>query len=155
MSTTPKKPGKVTKELNNAERQLKTYREKNMCRCSHTTRKGEPDMRPSHKKKPGLIVYICEQCQKELYLNKIPDEDQDQALAIVDNMIDAIKMSTNPNSEKEKDQKFIERLSEVQYMVRTQIKPAYEKVLRGEGKQKNKKNHDNDSTWEKSEIIGR
>ena len=110
--------GKRSKMLHTIYKDWKTNVEKNQCDCVHT-RKGELEIRPSEKKRDGLLLYVCRLCEKDLCLNKIEESDLDQAIAIIDRAIDTIKMHLD--LDKAKDAAIAERMAECQFRIRNQV----------------------------------
>lgn len=148
--------GKRSKMLHTIYNDWKTNVEKNQCDCVHT-RKGELEIRPSEKKRDGLLLYVCRLCEKDLCLNKIEEADLDQAIAIVDRAIDTIKMHLD--LDRPKDAAIAERMAECQFRVRNQLKKAYQATLKN-GRKGGKGNgrrssEDRDSAWAKPVVNNR
>lgn len=147
--------GKRSKMLDTIYKDWKTNVEKNQCDCAHT-RKGELEIRPSEKKRDGLLLYVCRLCKKDLCLNKIEEADLDQAIAIVDRAIDTIKMHLD--LDKPKDAAIAERMAECQFRVRNQLKKAYQASLsngRKGGRNGRRGSEDRDSAWAKPVVNNR
>ena len=145
--------GKRSKILHTIYNDWKTNVEKNQCDFVHT-RKGELEIRPSEKKRDGLLLYVCRLCEKDLCLNEIEESDLEQAIAIIDRAIDTIKMHLD--LDKAKDAAIAERMAECQFRIRNQVKKAYMATLSNARKGKgNGRNEDKDSAWAKPVVNNR
>lgn len=124
--------------------------EENKCTCTHTV-KGDMKLKPSKKynQGSGQLIYICTECQKEVRIRNISDEEIDKAIDTLDDMIDIIKLSADMT--KEGDAKIVKKLAKVQFRLRNEIKDLYKaaKSKNGGGKKKKNKGGNSDSEWEK------
>lgn len=73
--------------------------EKAMCKCTHTEKwdiKLKPAPRGEHES--GLhLRYICTICGKEVSIKNISDEKIDEAIDVIDQVIDQIKLGLSEN----------------------------------------------------------
>lgn len=123
--------------------------EENKCTCTHTV-KGDMKLKPgkSYNQGNGQLNYICSECQKEVRIRNISDDEIDRSIDVIDNMIDIIKLSADMT--KEGDAKIVKKLAKVQFRLRNEIKDLYKaaKSKNGKGKKKNKGGN-SDADWGK------
>lgn len=108
---------------------VKQNRAEYQCECTHI-KKGSPNLKFDNGK------CTCNQCEKEINLNPISQDEQDRAVKTVDDMCDLIKMRINPNIKDE--EKLYNKIVKLQLRVTTMLRDYYNSA-RGSGK-KNKNN---------------
>lgn len=127
MDNNAKQPTRIkerTKEIQRNERSLGDFKERNMAECPHcNTESGDITLFPAQKQDGPGRKYICKQCQKEVNIQSIPVETLRQAIAVLDDACDVIKMKTVWN--KDEDAKMGIKISKFQYRLRTLIERAY------------------------------
>lgn len=142
---------KSVEAIDKQERNLKTLREQAKSQCNHT-KNGDLDIVPANNRQQGELKYICRKCQKTLDFSKIPEDELRGACDCVDRAIDVIKLQLDPS--KEADAEILKRVSKVQYRVRNDIIKLYAASLKkNRGNNKNSSNYNNDSSWNKPNIM--
>ena len=112
--------------------------EKKMCKCTHTV-DGDMKLKPSKDyksyKTDGSLKYICTVCGKEVVIRNRSDAEIDEAIEIIDDMIDFIKYALS-ESEQDDDGNIIipsdEEMNNLkklgkkfQFCIRNEIKALY------------------------------
>lgn len=141
-------------EINHQHRELNKAGEENQTRCTHTRAGNLTLISARGKGNNGELVYVCKKCGKEVRLTALDDATVSNALKVVDQMIDSIKMSANENNEH--DAEMIKKLAKVQYITRNKLATYYKasttKNNRHGGK-RNDSNYNGGDSWEKARII--
>lgn len=165
---------KVSKDLTKREKDLKIVRETNKCECLHhiknnptLARKTIPARKliddPDHPGQKIEVVdgtkkaYVCDQCTKDINLKQHSLDEIANALKVVDDVIDAIKLAANPDSE---DERVVKQLAKTQYRVRNDIMPLYKASLKknmGDGNRNRNRGNRNDSgaAGFRKPVVGR
>lgn len=146
-------PRKRKGALREQERNLRKLDERNVCDCTHTKPKtGDLSITPARSQ--GKLRYICNECDKDLNLNPINEDALRQACDIIDNAIDAIKITLDMS--KEPEQKIHKHVSETQFRVRNEICEMYKSAQKANNRNRGQGNggrRDNSSSsWAKAEI---
>lgn len=145
-------PRKRKGALREQERNLSKLDERNMCDCTHTKPKtGDLSITPSRNQ--GKLHYICNECDKDLNLNPISDDDLRHACNVIDNAIDAIKITLDLT--KEAEEKMHRHVSEVQFRIRNEIFEMYKSAQKANNRNRGQGNGRRDnasSSWAKAEI---
>ena len=90
------KSNNIKKQIDAIEKQeksLRIIREQKKADCMHSDKNGDIDVIPKQGCDKSELRYVCRSCKKDLCLKKISSEKADEALEIVDNMCDTIKLS--------------------------------------------------------------
>lgn len=101
---------------------LEKERRRNQCDCLHTGNNGY-DVRLDKRGSQGEIFLKCRNCKKTIQANRVNDKTLADAIRIMNNVADTIKMHlvlTKPN-----DVKVANWISEFQYRVLYNIGPLY------------------------------
>lgn len=148
------KAAKKLKEIQGQQKILNKYAEKVKCECPHT-KKGDVSFLPKKNREAGKLDYICKECEKEIHLDKISEEDLRRSCTIIDNAIDTIKIVLN--TDKDEDKKLLEEFAQLQFDVRNKVVKAYGAAISQSGQRKsNNNNRSNDGgSWNKPVINGR
>ena len=115
------------------------------CKCPHRDMNGAFALNPPQgnnpKKNPftGKALYRCRQCEKELDISQIPQEDYQKALDTIDRILDIGKMHMDLNSERDRD--LLELVSKMQYQIQSTIPDLYKAICNGNKRKKKPNNH--------------
>ena len=150
---------KRRKLIGKVQKQCMINDERNKCDCNHSDHH-EMDITPKKNRKPGELLYTCNQCLKDLHLNIVEEDDQRQSCNILDTMCDVIKMNLDP--EKEKEAEVAKTVASVQFFVRNNAMKLYAASLKknqngGRNNRRGKGRRDNnyDSSWTPADVGGR
>jgi len=147
-------PKKRKGAIREQERNLHKLNEKNMCDCTHTKPKtGDLDIIPARDRQHGELKYVCNECEKDLYLDPIPEDDLRFACDVIDRACDTIKISLDLS--KESEQKMRDNVSETQYRVRNEIIKMYGAALKSNNKSRgngSRGRSGGNSSWAKPEV---
>lgn len=144
MSNIKKEVDQVTKQ----ERELGLLRENLKCTCVHT-KKGDLTL---VRVPEDASKYRCKQCQKVIKISRLDDKEIQDAIDVLDRMVDTIKLSSDVN--REDDAKMVKKLAKFQFRLRNEIMPFYNASIKknnqGRGKRNNNNRNDNyDGGWNK------
>lgn len=115
---------KTTQRIKKQKKTLDKQSEKVKCACGHK-RDGQATL---VRKKGGQPTdWLCYQCEKNVNLKRITDEEMDEAIDVLDRAIDVIKFSCRENVAA--DTQFQAKLAKTQYRVRNVVKQAYKACL--------------------------
>ena len=82
------------------EKKTANERYKIQCRCSHKQGNDFTIVNTGRKNQAGRPIYKCKQCRKEVILQKISDQERANALEVVSQMCDIIKMNASQKDER-------------------------------------------------------
>lgn len=125
MATTNVK--KQVQAIKRQQQKLNEMNEKLKTKCTHTV-KGDLDIVPDRKFKEGSLHFICRQCEKELNLTKLAEDELKNACSVIDRAIDTIKLQLDPN--REDDLLILKKMARTQYRVRGPVQKYYAAALK-------------------------
>lgn len=141
-------------QIEKATKKLDDQQAKVQAECYHH---GKDSMAPSLIKVKASgdnkYVFKCTNCKKVINLRSMDDKTREDALKIIDAMVDLIKIQLDPN--KEEDKKLIENLALFQYKLNRRLELAYSAIVLGKSKKRKKRNDDNRTSsdfWGKSVV---
>lgn len=143
--------------IDRQENELEKNREMLMSSCVHKDRHNELDVVKKKNPTPNGAQHMCRCCKKDLNFKKISNDEMSQAIHIIDNAIDIIKLTLDLN--REDDLKILKRYSKIQYRIRTEIakllQAAYNKNAQQGGDRRNRDRRNGGGVWGRATVNGR